>query len=195
MSPAAFAASNSCISGFGGSTFDMVIGGRAGSFLLRLNYAGTWWTNDGSTLTRTWEKMSLPMAQNGESAGPFSVAEHVLLPRAQKAAKVEDLRLREVVVGGDFAKPNERVGTASRQDGVRWKVSTTPPHGYRSTVQWSESLKLWITAGTNGSDISRDDGRTWQPLDNGNWNALSLPFLVGPNGRIGRLNPTSIPKP
>jgi photosystem II stability/assembly factor-like uncharacterized protein len=195
MSPAAFAASNSCISGFGGSTFDMVIGGRAGSFLLRLNYAGTWWTNDGSTLTRTWEKMSLPMAQNGESAGPFSVAEHVLLPRAQKAAKVEDLRLREVVVGGDFAKPNERVGTASRQDGVRWKVSTTPPHGYRSTVQWSESLKLWITAGTNGSDISRDDGRTWQPLDNGNWNALSLPFLVGPDGRIGRLNPASIPKP
>jgi len=59
-------------------------------------------------------------------------------------------------------------------------------------VQWSESLKIWITAGTNGSDISRDDGKTWQPLDNGNWNAISLPFIVGPNGRIARLNPNFI---
>jgi len=40
--------------------------------------------------------------------------------------------------------------------------------------------------------ISRDDGRTWQPLDNGNWNALSLPFIVGPKGRIARLNPSAI---
>jgi len=53
-------------------------------------------------------------------------------------------------------------------------------------------LKVWITVGTNGSDISWDDGRTWQLLDNGNWNALSLPFVVGPNGRIARLNPATL---
>ena len=46
-----------------------------------------------------------------------------------------------------------------------------------------------------GSDISRDDGRTWQSLDDGNWNALSLPFVVGPNGRIGRLNAGALPRP
>jgi hypothetical protein len=46
--------------------------------------------------------------------------------------------------------------------------------------------------GTNGSDISRDDGKTWQPLDDGNWNALSLPFVVGPDGRIARLNPAML---
>ena len=28
------------------------------------------------------------------------------------------------------------------------------------------------------SDISRDDGKTWQPLNDGNWNALSMPFIV-----------------
>jgi hypothetical protein len=60
-------------------------------------------------------------------------------------------------------------------------------------VEWSDSLNAWITAGTNGSDISRDDGQTWQPLDDGNWNALSLPFVVGPNGRIARLNPSALP--
>jgi hypothetical protein len=42
--------------------------------------------------------------------------------------------------------------------------------------------------GTNGSDISRDDGKTWTALDDGNWNALSLPFVVGPKGRIARLS-------
>jgi hypothetical protein len=102
-----------------------------------------------------------------------------------------------IAVGGDYTKPNESAGTAawSSNGGSTWTASTTPPHGYRSTVQWSESLKLWITAGTNGSDISRDDGRTWQLLDNGNWNALSFPFIVGPQGRIARLNSQALPEP
>jgi len=101
-----------------------------------------------------------------------------------------------MAVGGDYTKPNESAGTAARSSdsGLHWTAPAKPPHGYRSTVQWSESLKLWITAGTNGSDISRDDGRTWQPLDNGNWNALSLPFIIGPKGRIGRLDASAIQK-
>jgi photosystem II stability/assembly factor-like uncharacterized protein len=100
-----------------------------------------------------------------------------------------------IAVGGDYAKPNESTGTAawSADGGEAWIASTTPPHGYRSAVQWSKSLKLWITVGTNGSDLSRDDGKTWQPLDDGNWNALNLPFVVGPNGRIARLNPSVLP--
>lgn len=77
--------------------------------------------------------------------------------------------------------------------GAHWTASKQPPHGYRSAVQWSQDLRAWITVGTSGSDISRDDGRTWRPLDNGNWNALSLPFVVGPDGRITRLNPQLTP--
>jgi photosystem II stability/assembly factor-like uncharacterized protein len=99
-----------------------------------------------------------------------------------------------VVVGGDYTKPNESFGTAawSADGGEHWTASARPPHGYRSSVQWSEALKAWITAGTNGSDISRDDGKIWQSLDDGNWNALSLPFVVGPNGRIARLNAAAL---
>ena len=98
-----------------------------------------------------------------------------------------------IAVGGDYSKPNGSAGTAaySTDGGSLWTVATKPPHGYRSSVVWSEELKAWITAGTNGSDISRDDGKTWQPLDDGNWNALSLPFVVGPNGRIARLSPSA----
>ena len=128
-----------------------------------------------------WTASTIASFPRGEAAGIFAV-------------EYRDWR-RFAMVGGDYTKPNEGSGTAawSADSGRQWTASTTPPHGYRSTVQWSESLKLWITAGTNGSDLSRDDGRTWQPLDDGNWNALSLPFVVGPKGRIARLNPGAIP--
>jgi photosystem II stability/assembly factor-like uncharacterized protein len=101
-----------------------------------------------------------------------------------------------IAVGGDYRKPDENSGTAawSADVGLTWTASTTPPHGFRSAVQWSDVLKAWITVGTNGSDVSRDDGKTWQPLDDGNWNALSLPFVVGPNGRIARINAAAIPE-
>jgi len=130
---------------------------------------------------------SSPALATGKTAGAFSLAwdGDVKLPHF-------------VAVGGDYEKPESVLGTAStwaddHRGNYWWKPSSVPPHGYRSTVQWSEALKLWITAGTNGSDISRDDGKTWQPLDNGNWNALSLPFIVGPNGRIARLDPAALP--
>jgi hypothetical protein len=125
--------------------------------------------------------VSAPLTGGNDSSGIFSL-------------KFRDLK-HGAAVGGDYTKPNQNSGTAawSSDAGEHWAASTKPPHGYRSTVQWSEPLKLWITAGTNGSDISRDDGRTWQPLDDGNWNALSLPFIVGPKGRIARLNPAAFP--
>jgi len=130
-----------------------------------------------------WTASLIPSFPKREAAGIFS-----LNYRNWK---------RWVAVGGDYTKPNQSAGTAvwSFDGGKIWTASVTQPHGYRSTVQWSESLKLWITAGTNGSDISRDDGKTWQPLDDGNWNALSLPFVVGPKGRIARLNAGALPKP
>lgn len=146
----------------------------------------------------------IPM-KHGPSAGAFSVAARLgpdsvavedRLNYIERATRTGDVL---VAVGGDYTKPNDPSGTAawSSDGGLHWTASTTPPHGYRSAVQWSESMKAWFTVGTNGSDISRDDGRTWQPLDNGNWNALSLPFVVGPHGRIARLNPaaTSLSSP
>lgn len=188
----AFAASNSCISGFGGSTFDFVTGGKTGSSLIRLSYMGKQWVNDGSVLRRTWSKEKLPMAFRTDGSGAFSVAEAVSLPEGKKEPSFEDLKLHEIVVGGDYSKPNETVGNAAwnAHGDQKWVAASKPPHGYRSSVAWNDDLKAWITVGTNGSDISRDDGKTWQPLDDGNWNALSLPFAVGAKGRIAKLSIT-----
>jgi hypothetical protein len=63
-------------------------------------------------------------------------------------------------------------------------------------VAYDAATKTWITVGPNGTDISTDDGRNWRALRPGaddatdadkNWNALSLPFVVGPKGRVGVL--------
>ena len=64
--------------------------------------------------------------------------------------------------------------------------------------------KTWITVGPNGTDISTDDGRNWLPLKpdpafheppdaDQHWNALSLPYAVGPHGRIATLRPSALP--
>jgi hypothetical protein len=182
---AGFAASNSLVPRFGaGYMHGFVTGGQGGTFLIHR------WA------TKYWSRSEIPLGSRTNASGGFSLAYRVTPPPPCTDC-AGPLYQFTVAVGGDYTKPNAPTGTAawSSDGGKTWTASIIPPHGYRSTVQWSESLKLWITAGTNGSDICRDDGRTWQPLDNGNWNALSLPFIVGPNGRIAHLNPAALPKP
>jgi hypothetical protein len=125
----------------------------------------------------TWQSAQTPLASGNDSSGVFSLAF-----RDQKHG---------IAVGGDYRKPEEAIGTAAytSDGGAHWSVPRKPPHGYRSAVAWDASDQAWITVGSNGSDISYDDGVTWQWLDSGNWNALSLPWAVGPNGQIGKLGP------
>ena len=109
-----------------------------------------------------------------DSAGIFAVAFHDTISG--------------VVVGGDYTQPQMGTSTAAfTTDGLHWQTALQPPAGYRSTVAWNSTDSTWIAAGSSGSDISRDNGNRWQPLDHNNWNAISLPFIVGPDGRIARL--------
>jgi len=133
-----------------------------------------------------WRKIKVPIAGGSESAGIFSLASGSVSFR--------------LAVGGDYTKPDESTATAafSADGGEHWTAAQTPPHGYRSAVAYEPSTKTWITVGPNGTDISADDGRNWRPLHpnaalhetpdaDRNWNALSLPYAVGPHGRIGKL--------
>jgi hypothetical protein len=194
-SPAAFAASNSCIAR-GNRLFaqGLVTGGKDGAMLFsRLNYPD--FDKSKGILGRMkwkelgWKTVSMPLAAGTENSGAFSIGYRypLTIGICQGCGFGENSRF--IAVGGDYIKPNESAGTAawSADGGDHWSASAKPPHGYRSAVQWSEQLKAWITVGTNGSDLSHDDGKTWQPLDDGEWNALSLPFVVGPKGRIARL--------
>ena len=143
-----------------------------------------------SSLTLShWTRVKLPLAGGNDSSGIFSIA------RREESVPIRDrIAVEETLmaVGGDYQKPNESTGTAAwSTDRVHWTASTKPPHGYRSGITWSPDQNAWIAVGTSGSDISSEDGTTWTPLDNGNWNAISYPFVVGPKGRIGRFNETA----
>jgi hypothetical protein len=189
---AAFAASNSSMTDAGMVVNALLAGddrvwfgtgGQGGTFI----YEGqSNCERDGNTppdpacLTSwTFKRQPLPMAANSPSAGAFSLRV-VWWDEGVKAA---------VAVGGDFAKPGETDGTAAwTPDGKTWTPSDTPPHGFRSAVAWDADVNAWIAVGTNGSDVSWDGGKSWRPLDSGNWNALSLPFVVGPGGKIGKID-------
>jgi photosystem II stability/assembly factor-like uncharacterized protein len=144
-----------------------------------------------------WTNVDVPLAK-GATAGAFSIAhtQDFELLGSQRPA----LFTRMVIVGGDFQKPEQSSGTAvfTTDGGQAWNAAQTPPHGYRSSVAYDPRTKTWITVGPNGTDISTDDGRNWRPLHpnpdepadaDQHWNALSLPFVVGPHGRIGKLRP------
>jgi photosystem II stability/assembly factor-like uncharacterized protein len=158
----AFAFSNSSIFVFGSRRYVLGVGGKAGAAVL---ISPLMFNTSGSDPCR---RVAVPIA-----GGVYSVY-------------FRDLQ-HGVTVGGDAKKP-EVGGAAFTSDmGLHWKAAATPPHGFRSAVAWSDGLKAWVAVGPNGSDVSRDDGKTWSRLEDGAWNALSLPFAVGPQGRIGRL--------
>jgi photosystem II stability/assembly factor-like uncharacterized protein len=127
----------------------------------------------------SWAHVVAPLASATETAGIYAIA------GGPDAATL-------VAVGGDYKLPTVGDGTAawSVDGGIHWTAATAPPHGYRSTVAWDATQHVWISAGPNGSDVSAD-ARTWRPLDDGVWNALGLPWIVGPNGRIAKLDPAA----
>jgi photosystem II stability/assembly factor-like uncharacterized protein len=125
-----------------------------------------------------WTTVSVPLKGKNEAAGVFSLA-------------FRD-RAHGIAVGGDYKNPESRDGTAAftSNGGVSWRAASMPPDGYRSSVAWDQQRRAWIAAGPTGSDVSKDDGQTWRRLDGADWNALSLPWIVGPGGRVAWLDVT-----
>jgi photosystem II stability/assembly factor-like uncharacterized protein len=127
----------------------------------------------------TFSKDEVPMAGASETQGIFAVGMH----------KGQNGEWHVVAVGGDYSAPNKSEGTAARRDlkTGKWAATTKLPHGYRSSVAWDAADNAWIAVGPNGSDVSYDDGQTWSALGDDGYNALSLPWVVGPDGRIAKL--------
>jgi hypothetical protein len=140
-------------------------------------------------LSMRWISADVPISGATSTAGVFSIA------------AISDRVV--VAVGGDYQKPDDPTQTAAFtiNGGKTWQAAVTPPHGYRSAVAYDATAKTWITVGPNGTDVSTDDGRNWRALrplpgeapdTDQHWNALSLPFVVGPKGRIGVLETAAL---
>ena len=130
--------------------------------------------------------ITLPIIQGTESTGANSIA-------VRDKQKVKN-SLHFVVVGGDFAKDTSSLKNCfyTKDGGKNWIAPITPPHGYRSCVEYITKTKL-ITCGTTGVDISTDGGKNWKLISkegfhvcrkSKNGNAV---FLAGANGRIAKL--------
>jgi photosystem II stability/assembly factor-like uncharacterized protein len=178
----AFAASNSALTSFR-LTLLFGSGGVGGAFV-RYWQAGPVAQQSDGVMPMVWHRVAVPMAGGSAGTGIFSVGARSVMAHDWIVA-----------VGGNYEKPAETAGTAafSSDGGKTWTAAAAPPHGYRSAVAYDSKSRVWIAVGTNGSDFSRDDGKTWQPLDDGNWNALSLPYVVGNKGRIAKLADGAIP--
>jgi len=100
-----------------------------------------------------------------------------------------------IVVGGDFARDTAREKNCviSHDQGRTWIAPATPPHGYRSCVEYIGRDKL-ITCGTSGVDISTDGGMNWQLIDPGSYHVClkakkgKAVFLAGGGGRVAKLS-------
>ncbi|MEO7030526.1 MAG: glycosyl hydrolase [Acidobacteriaceae bacterium] len=189
----AFAASNSALINVGPFMMFGTGGPRAAVYAMRPKCDPA----KPDACTAAWVAVQTSLAEGKPAAGVFSLAGRFTTSQSGKTSSIV------VAVGGTYDKPDDATGTAaySRDSGTTWTVAQTPPHGYRSAVVYDSSTATWIAVGPNGTGISTDDGRNWRALKPGpndapdadkNWNALSLPFVVGPNGRIGVLRPSAL---
>ena len=157
---AAFAASNSAIAiGNGLYTRAFATGGTSGSFFFSRpfmpNEEKTGLLEKAMRKEPPWKSSQIPVGAGSDSSGTFAVAYRYPVTIGVCAECTFNDNSIFVAVGGDYKNPGDSVKTAawSSDGGETWVAAKTPPHGYRSAVQWSDTLKAWIAVGTNGSDI------------------------------------------
>ncbi len=167
----AFAASGTCLTVNGSANAWFGTGGPGAARVFRSLDRG-----------QTWTVSKTAIRDDSKSAGIFSVA-------------FRDA-LHGEAVGGDYAKTRERMRTTAitSDGGKTWE---SPPRsattGYRSAVLFlPSSTDTLIAVGTSGSDISRDNGQTWDSFSADNFNAVSAApdgsvWAVGPHGAVAKL--------
>lgn len=163
---AAFAASGTCLITSGKQDVFLVSGGTDARVFRSTDRGLAWFVADS------------PITKGTSGSGIFSIA-------------MRDAN-NGVIVGGNYEKPDEaKDNLAFTSDGGRtWKPGTGLT-GYRSGVAYIDARTI-IAVGTNGSDISKDGGRTWTKLGSENLNAVAAKtrnavWSAGPNGMIARL--------
>jgi len=164
----AFAASGTCLIVTG--THDAWFGTSA---------ARVFHSTDGGA---TWTTVQTPIRHDSTAAGIFSLA-------------FADAR-HGIAVGGDYMHTElSEQNIAITSDGGRtWaEPPANHPAGYRSAVVYVPARRAWISVGSSGSDISHDNGATWQSFDQQAWNAISFTragkgWAVGPKGAVAVLS-------
>jgi photosystem II stability/assembly factor-like uncharacterized protein len=123
-----------------------------------------------------WIKRELPMIQGQASQGCFSFAVN------QK---------RIFITGGDYLKDQWSEKNYFYLDfyNWQWKQADTAPFGYKSSIEIVAPNQL-IATGTSGTDISLDNGLSWQLLTKKGFNVCKkakkgiLILMAGGRGKV-----------
>ena len=168
---AGFAASGTCLTVSGKGHVWFGTGGAAA----RIHHSNDW--------GKTWTVHSTPLLSGLPSQGIFSIA-------------FKDIN-NGIIVGGDYQNPeNRNLCTAKTEDGGNtWThIAENSVRGYRSCVMFVPGTKsTYIAIGRGGSDITIDDGKNWNPLNNNGYYCLSIEkagrvgWAAGTDGRIAKL--------
>jgi photosystem II stability/assembly factor-like uncharacterized protein len=163
-----FASSGTCLVTTGARNAYLATGGGA-SRIFRTTDRGRHWSVRRSTI---------PAAENG---GVNSLAF-----RSPE---------RGIAVGGDYTADGDGhdVVATTYDRGDTWR-NVGDPSGYRSGVAWRyDRGRVAIAVGFNGSDISRDGGRTWQRFSGLDLDAVACVdgacWASGADGHVARLAP------
>lgn len=158
---AGFAASGTNVKVVNDSTFLFITGGMSSRFFKT--------TNRG----KSWEIVKLPYYP-GKTTGAYSMC------FANDSSGV--------IVGGDYKDPGLGMNTAfySLDGGESWLNASTPPRGYRSCVVFKSGV--YYACGTNGIDVSFNQGLDWIPFADGSYFALTASdtelIATGPKGTL-----------
>ena len=164
---AAFAASGSCLVVTKGKSTMFLVSGGSEARVFRS-------TDNGDT----WSAAETPITRGTPGSGIFSIA---MLDEKNG-----------VIVGGNYEKPNEATDNLAftSDGGDNWRLGTGLT-GYRSAVSYIDR-KTIIAVGTNGSDLSKDGGKTWNKVGSEDLNAVAAKsknsvWAVGPKGGVYKL--------
>lgn len=163
---ASFAASGTTIRCSGKNSVSIATGGKK-SRLLRSEDRGI-----------TWEYISTPILQGQTTTGIFSFATS---------------REHMIIVGGDYKQDTlcDRHIFISDDYGTTWKAPGKPTRGYRECVEYINDNTA-IATGPTGTDLTTDNGATWQPVsDEKQYHVIrksrrgNLLIMAGGSGKIG----------
>lgn len=139
-----------------------------------------------SRLYKRDDVISLPVIQGKETTGANSVS--VWDHNKRKAGK------HIIVVGGDFNtdSSSQKNCFISSNGGKTWNEPITPPHGYRSCVEFVSDTGVF-SCGLTGVDYSPNGGREWIWISKEGFHVCRIAktgtsvFLAGGNGKIGKI--------
>ncbi|RVT99771.1 oxidoreductase [Mucilaginibacter limnophilus] len=120
------------------------------------------------------KNFNIPIKRGKASQGAFSLAIHYN---------------KYVIVGGDYANDKNTDSVACSVTKVETVLSRKGPLGYQSCVEYCNGT-TYLATGTSGSNLSINDGKSWEQIDNRSFNVCrkarkgKLILLAGNDGRI-----------